>query len=52
MTHVDTMTHLSAWSAARVAQPVNPGLPHVLLWFALHPHAAARVVRSRTARSR
>lgn len=46
------MSHLSVWSAARVVQPVNPGIPHVLLWLALHPHAAVHVVRRRTVRAR
>ncbi|MEP7765101.1 hypothetical protein [Sanguibacter sp. 25GB23B1] len=46
------MSHLSAWSAEHVVQPVNPGLAHVLLWLVLHPHAAARIVRRRTVRAR
>ncbi|PFG32995.1 hypothetical protein [Sanguibacter antarcticus] len=44
------MSTLSTWSADHVVQPVNPGLPYLLLWLALHPHAAAHVVRSRTVR--
>lgn len=46
------MSHLSAWSAARVVQPVNPGIPFVLLWLVLHPHAAVQVLRRRTVRLR